>query len=649
MKRRLKGSPKSMMKKSILLLLGLFTAFSCARADSPQYTLSQVREQAQAGWHETYQAYGRTIVADIPIQVPQGEKFPALAAGLMPALTELPVTDWHGYLSGQDKFFNEAGFFRWDSPAGEITTAAARRNRKDPVRGMDVKPVIRRFNQLDWDTPYAFNNPATVREADARMKAAWARYFPDEEIALIPHWVHAYGEMRSYDSKADVYSGDPWPEFQGPLMVYFDQVLRGIPLLGYSAESFTQYSGPVKKETRTYAGGIAILQGLEDIGMEGLFSSMQYSLLKEQREIARDLPLCSLKQAMGAYEELIAQGKLRTVESLRLGYVAWFNKGEPESFTLLPAWVLEGELFREADDERRMPLTQSAAVSLEYGPILVNAQTGEFISPWNTKADRSFQQPDILTAQCYVQAWGMGNLFTARGHAMNLLESLFCALGTGTHLIRISLFFLITISEIPRRIGFQNLMLIRAGRASWLFSQILYCGAMALMMALVITLLLTVFLCPVTAPGQGFSETALIQAEELLPEEALAPAFVREHFTPLTACLAALVPLFLFWFVMALVILLCGLMGSSLAGVVAYSLMLILHMTLPDTGFWAFAPPMPAAYATFLSILSGEQGGEGLRLMRAGMGYGAVLIVLMAALFARSRRMDLAFSSENRF
>jgi hypothetical protein len=384
---------------TIFLLIFLFLSplETYSEGNIPYQTISQVREQAASGWHQTYQAYGRTIVVDIPIQVPEADNIPALKAEPMHAFDGIPITDWHGYNQGNEKFFNEVGFFRWDSPAGEVRTEAARADRKeDPPKGMDERPIVRYLNQLEWDTAYAYNNPTTLREADTLIKTTWDKYFPKEKILLVPHWVHAYGEMRFYDSNTDTYSGDPWPDFQGPMMVYFDQVIRGIPLLCYSMNSFSHYTGPVQQETRGFIGGIAIIQGQKDIGLDDMSYSMQYSLLKEQQEIEADVPLCRLDQVINTYEQQIADGKLRSVQSLRLGYVVWYNKGEPESFTLLPTWVLEGELFRGSNEERHNPVTQSTVIPSEYGPILVNAQTGELIDPWNSSPDRSFDKPDIL-------------------------------------------------------------------------------------------------------------------------------------------------------------------------------------------------------------------------------------------------------------
>ena len=40
------------------------------------YTINEVRQQAAAGWHETYEAYRRTIVADVEPEIPNATQIP---------------------------------------------------------------------------------------------------------------------------------------------------------------------------------------------------------------------------------------------------------------------------------------------------------------------------------------------------------------------------------------------------------------------------------------------------------------------------------------------------------------------------------------------------------------------------------------------
>lgn len=67
-----------------ICLLALLLALVCTAASAQEYyTLPKIREQAAAGWHETYtDKYGRQTAVDIDIQVFGDEKAPVLKIGL---------------------------------------------------------------------------------------------------------------------------------------------------------------------------------------------------------------------------------------------------------------------------------------------------------------------------------------------------------------------------------------------------------------------------------------------------------------------------------------------------------------------------------------------------------------------------------------
>ena len=349
------------------------------------------------GWHATYEAHGRTVNVDIPVQVPQAEAFPALTAIAMPASAYAPFHDGNEMLTqGNESFANASGIFRWDTPSLETMRAAAREaDQQGYSRRMDVKVNIVTLNELDWDTAYVYNNGATVRDTDAKMAETMDRFFPEERIRLTPHWVYGYSGVYLYDKRTDTFSGDPWQDFYPPLMVYFDQVIGGIPLLGTAAGCFLDFAGNAQPDVTYFVGGIGSVEGLESIGLTDINYSMQAQLLKTTGVLAADLPLCGFDAVMQTYEALITAGMLRSVDSLRLGYIAW--QGKDDGFTLLPVWALEGELFQTAQADYRVKPTQNSSQPLEYGHILVNAQTGVWMDPWNGEENRQSYIPTVLT------------------------------------------------------------------------------------------------------------------------------------------------------------------------------------------------------------------------------------------------------------
>lgn len=380
------------MKKIIYALCAgvLLLCLSTAQAESPTRTLADLRAETADGWHQTYEAHGRTITVDIPVQVPETDAIAALVAEPLPLRGGIPDTT--GKADGcdvEDHFFcNERGFFRVDTPSqAELRSFIRSRKQQDPPRGYDTPPVIIRFNELDWDTAYSYKLSATLRDADMLMKNTLETYFADETILLTPHWVHARNGCRRYDEKAGAFSGDCWEETRVPLIAYFDQVLDGIPVLTSAAEAFNRYvDTKVEEQGSIHFGGIAILQ---DEGMSELYTSAQFNnMLKVNSVLSENVPLCGFATVLASCEQLITEGRLRSVSSLRLGYVAWYGKNG--SYTLIPTWVLEGELFENATSEYQTRVTEATPTSLEFGALLFDAQTGEFIDPWVTPKDRAY-------------------------------------------------------------------------------------------------------------------------------------------------------------------------------------------------------------------------------------------------------------------
>lgn len=114
------------------------------------------------------------------------------------------------------------------------------------------------------------------------------------------------------------------------------------------------------------------------------------------------MPLCSLKTVLSTYEALILSGRLRHVHRLRLGYAIWEDREHPGQLLLQPAWVAWGVLLENPNkeawyDKKFGSLGESRFFeSNEYGPILVNVQTGELIAPWRKDPDRAQDAPPLI-------------------------------------------------------------------------------------------------------------------------------------------------------------------------------------------------------------------------------------------------------------
>lgn len=371
------------------------SGLTAARAENPDFqTLSQLRESCQSGWHETVQAFGREITIDLDAAVPDVECFPVMEADPIP-LAEGRSSE-ASVITGDVEQWMSTGFLRIDVPNRLVKSAAQKAHPASAAPGgYNQYPILRQFGEFDTNTAYAFNNPTTVADAQQLLLDAWEGLYPGENIALLPHRLIAYQGDMKYDYRTDTYSGDPLPESEATLMVYFDQTVGGIPVICGAAESFTRYAGMNNREAYRYHGAIAITQGLKSIGLNEIYKSLQFHLLGPAALLAEDVPLCSFEEVKETYLDLIRAGRLRSIANLRLGYAVWLNE-TGSAFTLLPTWVAEGELYPDAETPDASVQKQYDAVSSYWGPILVNAQTAELIDPYNAASSRSFDKPGLL-------------------------------------------------------------------------------------------------------------------------------------------------------------------------------------------------------------------------------------------------------------
>ena len=244
----------------------------------------------------------------------------------------------------------------------------------------------------------------------------------------------------------------------------------------------------------------------------------------------------------------------------------------------------------------------------------------------------------FLVTNNYIQG------FRGLDYELHFFEALFVVLYTGCSITTTSILFLVTISELPKRIGYQYSNLIRSSRIEWMASQIVYCMWMALGMLVLTVMSASIFLLFNVPIGNTWSDTARIGTEVIQESQALIPSFFRNTFTPLEACLFAMLPMYLFWFTMILVVLLFSLCQLPMVGLMTYALMLVANIVLMVESFSDL--PLPIYYATIGNITTGWIGKEMQKVNEAFMGYGVAIICLLICMFLIIRKIDLCFQAE---
>ncbi len=121
---------------SILVLISLFLSNTPAQAQK-YYSMEEVRAQAQAGWHKTYQAHGRSIQIDIK---------PHVLSVMTVPLIQCYLPDFPPDIS------REAGFIH-------IESAAVKQNKT----GCAVILSKGIHDNCQWDGHYA-DIPVTLQE-----------------------------------------------------------------------------------------------------------------------------------------------------------------------------------------------------------------------------------------------------------------------------------------------------------------------------------------------------------------------------------------------------------------------------------------------------------------------------------------------------
>lgn len=332
-------------------------------------TACQMKEDAAAGWHQTYSAYGRTVDVSIDIDFPSIDAVPVIRLrGVSPDLTRAPEPE--AWTLSQSRFFFE--LHTAESPWSE---------------GWYKQSIELPAGQVDWQTPMTPENPYTPRQAYDILMRQLSQAFPEEIlISLRPETVLARGHLYQYNRKTRAF-GDMLDS--GSLYeLRFTQQFHSIPILyaGQHALFITSLSG----EARPPSCGLDAMILSED--------SLSFSgyLLEEERTVQDDVPLASLDRILGQYEALIDAGRLREVQSLRFGYMLCVDPEREELAYAIPVWSLYGVLYDTAEQEMPvMPEAEAMKDTRPFRPVIVYAQSGELLDVNRTDPQRRCT-PDML-------------------------------------------------------------------------------------------------------------------------------------------------------------------------------------------------------------------------------------------------------------
>lgn len=247
----------------------------------------------------------------------------------------------------------------------------------------------------------------------------------------------------------------------------------------------------------------------------------------------------------------------------------------------------------------------------------------------------------FVVAICYLQMCGYKMTLDNTGYTMHLGETLFYEFNFGCNMPMTTAIFLIMVSELPKKIPFQQYSLIRSSRWRWTLAQILYCFMMVLAMLFLILLCITIFAMPLVIPGNGWSDIIRLSQGIIESEEALIDVYIMNEFGPWRALFVAAIPMFCFWFTMVLIILLFGIWGKPVWGVLAYAFIMVAHVTI----YFEYFPiniVMPMHYGTLQNLTAGHQGFELEQLTKVIIAYIILILSLITTMLLSVKKTDLS-------
>ena len=353
------------MKKRVIVLLIVLLFITVNGYAQEYYTINQLREQAAEGWHEIYEAYGREIVADIDITVPDVEQVPVEKlefAHREPQITE-EETGLKFYIRPEDNVFSFETLDYVDTTTGKI----------DKGNGMCIG------NPHEWNRAYAEGNELTLLNIVEIIRNALAIMKLDEDNWDLDH---------PYELRTASFIDPETKEIIAPgeYTVYFHQMIGGIPLLNHAGATYNQ-------KTR----GNAIIRLRGTVINEGMYD-ISIPSLKTTEKLADDIPLCSLSKVISAIEKEIEAGHIRKIYDLEFGYVFYEDPDyvtkttQTDHFYAIPVWQLnclymsnrQKELPEYGGDE-----AWNERDSLEYSSLVINAQTGDMQDFMSQAEDRA--------------------------------------------------------------------------------------------------------------------------------------------------------------------------------------------------------------------------------------------------------------------
>lgn len=247
----------------------------------------------------------------------------------------------------------------------------------------------------------------------------------------------------------------------------------------------------------------------------------------------------------------------------------------------------------------------------------------------------------FILLMTYMLVRSMENSVSNNQLDVHLGETLFSYANKGFNMIMTSVAFLVMMSELPKRVPYQNYAAMRLSRGKWLASLIIFCVGIVFVFVVLMIAASAFFSISFITPGNGWSDLErLAMDEDYIHQTQFVAEYIRV-LSPVTACMLAAFILYLFWLTMAFLILLFSLCGAPNLGVVFCISLVLLNITILFESLPGIK--LPSHFATLGAIVSQVEKNKLEYVAKVICGYFFIDALLLILLKIRAQHMDIRF------
>lgn len=226
-------------------------------------------------------------------------------------------------------------------------------------------------NEINPQDIYAENNNVSLKAAEDYLDKIIEYYYDSQDSDYEIDYVTVNERARKNGKDVDTYQS-------GTYEIYFSQRINDIPILGRWTDLYDMFE---RAENKIYpnekwnAG--STMHWYFEIMNRASFNG--YMMMLEKRDTLYEEKIVSMEKAIESIEKEIYAGRIRNVYSLKLGYVCYENKKDISTI-LYPMWIFECEYVKKPDEaESEYAENGDFRTGSHHALVGVDAITGEVV------------------------------------------------------------------------------------------------------------------------------------------------------------------------------------------------------------------------------------------------------------------------------